>query len=110
MAPWVFGAATIAMIYVPGLAASHVKSISLAFAGAAAVTTAMAGVVIQPFARRIAIAETDRDGGRPWLLILGLGLTIGGMLAEAAGAPPGPPRGLPAVPPPPGAGGGGLGP
>ncbi|MBW8806594.1 MAG: MFS transporter, partial [Catenulisporales bacterium] len=84
MAPWVFGAATIAMIYVPGLAASHVKSISLAFAGAAAVTTAMAGVVIQPFARRIAIAETDRDGGRPWLLILGLGLTIGGMLAEAA--------------------------
>ncbi|MFL6116050.1 MAG: MFS transporter [Catenulispora sp.] len=84
MAPWVFGAATIAMVYVPGLAARHVKGISLAFAGAVAVTTALAGVLVQPFARRVAAAETDRGGARPRLLLLGLGLTTGGTLAEAA--------------------------
>ena len=51
MAPWVFGAATIAMVYVPGLAAGHVKGVSLAYAGTAAAVTALSGVLIQPVAR-----------------------------------------------------------
>lgn len=83
MAPWVFGAATIAMVYVPGLAAGHVKSVSLAFAGTAAAVTALSGVLIQPFARRVAASADGRDGTRPRLLVLGLTLVTVGTLAEA---------------------------
>jgi hypothetical protein len=83
MAPWVFGAATIAMVYVPGLAAGHVKSVSLAFAATAAAVTALAGVLVQPYARRVATAAAGRDGARPRLLVLGLGLVTVGTLGDA---------------------------
>jgi MFS family permease len=83
MAPWVFGAATIAMVYLPGLAANHVKSVSLAFAGTAAMVTAMSGVLIQPTARRIAASSAGRNQRRPRLLTVGLALVIAGTLADA---------------------------
>ncbi|ACU75021.1 major facilitator superfamily MFS_1 [Catenulispora acidiphila DSM 44928] len=83
MAPWVFGAATIAMVYLPGLSASHVKGISLVFAGTAAMVTAMSGVAIQPFARRVAASPAGQDRARPRLLTLGLALVTVGTLAEA---------------------------
>jgi MFS family permease len=83
MAPWVFGAATIAMVYLPGLAAGHVKSISLAYAGAAAMVTAMSGVLIQPVARKIAASPAGQNRARPRLLTLGLVLVTGGTLADA---------------------------
>ncbi|MFD0632427.1 MFS transporter [Catenulispora yoronensis] len=83
MAPWVFGAATIAMVYVPGLAAGHVKGIALAFAGTAAATTALAGVLIQPYARKVSAAADGKDTARPRLLVLGLTLVTVGSLAEA---------------------------
>lgn len=83
MAPWVFGAATIAMVYLPGLAAGHVKGISLAYAGTAAAVTALSGVLIQPAARRIASSPAGRDHARPRLLTLGLVLVTVGTLADA---------------------------
>lgn len=83
MAPWVFGAATIAMVYLPGLAAGHVKGIALIYAGTAAMVTAMSGVVIQPFARKIAASPAGQDRARPRLLIVGLALTTAGTLADA---------------------------
>lgn len=83
MAPWVFGAATIAMVYLPGLAAGHVKGISLAYAGTAAAVTALAGVLIQPAARRTAASPAGQDRARPRLLTLGLALVTGGTLADA---------------------------
>ena len=83
MAPWVFGAATIAMVYLPGLAAGHVKSISLIYAGAVAMVTAMSGVLIQPVARKIAASPAGRNRARPRLLTLGLALVTGGTLADA---------------------------
>ena len=83
MAPWVFGAATIAMVYLPGLAAGHVKSFSLIYAGAAAMVTAMSGVLIQPVARRIAASPAGRNRARPRLLTVGLALVTGGTLADA---------------------------
>ncbi|NUR59020.1 MAG: MFS transporter [Catenulispora sp.] len=82
MAPWVFGAATIAMVYVPGLAAGHVKGISLAFAGTAAAVTALSGVLVQPYARKVAAAG-EQDRARPRLLMLGLALVTVGCLADA---------------------------
>jgi len=83
MAPWVFGSATIAMVYVPGLAAGHVKSVSLAFAGTAAMVTSLSGVAIQSFARKTAAKAGGRDTARPRLLVLGLALVTAGTLAEA---------------------------
>ncbi|MEY9908004.1 MFS family permease [Catenulispora sp. MAP12-49] len=83
MAPWVFGAATIAMVYLPGLTASHVKGISLFYAGAAAMVTAMSGVLIQPFARRVAASPAGQDRARPRLLTLGVALVTVGTLADA---------------------------
>ena len=83
MAPWVFGSATIAMVYLPGLAAGHVKGVSLAFAGTAAMVTAMSGVLIQPLARRIAATPAGRDHARPRLLTGGLALTVIGTLGGA---------------------------
>lgn len=83
MSPWVFGAATIAMVYLPGLTAGHVKSVSVAYAGVAAAVTAMSGVLIQPVARRIAASPAGRDRARPRLLVLGLALVTGGTFADA---------------------------
>ncbi len=83
MAPWVFAAATIAMVYLPGLTAGHVKGISLIYAGTAAMVTAMSGVAIQPYARRIAASPAGRDLSRPRLLTLGLCLVTVGTLADA---------------------------
>lgn len=83
MAPWVFGAATIAMVYLPGLTAGHVKSISLAYAGTAAAVTALSGVLIQPVARTVAASPAGQDRARPRLLTLGLVLVTAGTLADA---------------------------
>ncbi|MEY9926691.1 MFS family permease [Catenulispora sp. GP43] len=83
LAPWVFGAATIAMVYLPGLTAGHVKGISLFYAGAAAMVTAMSGVLIQPFARRVAASPAGRDRARPRLLTQGVALVTVGTLADA---------------------------
>jgi len=83
MAPWVFGAATIAMVYLPGLTAGHVKGISLAYAGTAAAVTALSGVLIQPTARKVAASPAGQDRSRPRLLTLGLVLVTGGTLADA---------------------------
>ena len=83
MAPWVFGAATIAMVYLPGLTAGHVKGISLAYAGTAAAVTALSGVLIQPFARKVGASPAGQDRSRPRLLMLGLALILVGTLADA---------------------------
>lgn len=48
LAPWVFGSASVALAYLPALV-----SASLAFAAIVATITALAGIAIQPFARRL---------------------------------------------------------
>ena len=83
MAPWVFGSATIAMVYLPGLTTGHVKGMSLVYAGTAAAVTALSGVLIQPLARTIAASPAGRNRARPRLLTLGLALATGGTLADA---------------------------
>jgi MFS family permease len=89
MAPWVFGSATIAMVYLPGLAAGQVKGVSLAFAGVAALVTASSGILVQPLARRLAVSGDAEgpagrgDRARPRLLTVGLVLVTGGALADA---------------------------
>ena len=52
VAPWVFGSASLAFVVLPAQVSS-VQSASVAFAGAATALTLGAGVLVQPFARRI---------------------------------------------------------
>ena len=80
LAPWVFASVAIAMVYLPGLVASRVTGIAVAFGAAAALCAALGGVLVQPLARRLARRDNPR---RPQLLIAGLALVIGGLLAGA---------------------------
>lgn len=78
LAPWVFGSAAIAMVYVPGLVLSRLPGSAVIFAAVDALITALAGVLIQPLARRLS------RPGRPALLIAGMSLVTAGLLVEAA--------------------------
>jgi MFS family permease len=80
LAPWVFGSAAIAMAYLPGLVMNQVPGVAVAFAAAAALCTAMSGVLVQPLARRF---DRPDQPERPRLLIAGLTLVTGGLLAGA---------------------------
>src|SRR4051812_17560341 len=79
LAPWVFGAAAIPLAYLPGVVQHRVGHAALVFGAAVAALTALAGIAIQPLARRV-------DGpDRPRLLTGALALVVAGMLI-AAGA------------------------
>ena len=77
LAPWVFGSAAIAMVFVPGLVISRMHGAAIFFGALAALCTAAAGVLVQPLARRL-----DRPD-RPQLLVIGMSLVTAGLLAEA---------------------------
>jgi hypothetical protein len=77
LAPWVFGSAAIAMVFVPGLVISRMHGAAIYFGALAALCTAAAGVLVQPLARRL-----DRPD-RPQLLVIGMSLVTAGLLAEA---------------------------
>ncbi|GIH16929.1 MFS transporter [Rugosimonospora africana] len=85
LAPWVFGAAAISMVFVPGLVIDRVHGIAVFFGALAAVCTAMAGVLVQPLARRL-----DRRDG-PHLLVAGMSLVTVGLVIEAGVAAAGQP-------------------
>ncbi|MGH3327474.1 MAG: MFS transporter [Streptomycetales bacterium] len=80
LAPWVFGAPTIAFAYLPGLVTTGLHGLSIAFSGLVTLLTALAGVLVQPAAHRL-----DR-GGPSRVLIAGLSTVIGGMLVGAVTA------------------------
>jgi MFS family permease len=77
LAPWVFGAAAVAMAYAPPLVGDRVRGLAVFFGALTALCTALSGALVQPLARRL-----DRPGG-PRLLTAGLSLIIAGLLAEA---------------------------
>ncbi len=77
LAPWVFGSAAIAMVFVPGLVIGQMHGAAIFFGALAALCTAAAGVLVQPLARRL-----DRPD-RPQLLVIGMSLVTAGLLAEA---------------------------
>lgn len=52
LAPWVFGSASIALAYLPGLVAHRLGGHALVFGAVTAMLTALAGILVQPFARR----------------------------------------------------------
>jgi MFS family permease len=83
VAPWVFGSASLAFVVLPAQVSS-VHSASVAFAGVATALTLGAGVLAQPFARRI--EERRRlAAAAAGLLAAGIALAIG-LAAEDAGS------------------------
>jgi MFS family permease len=67
LAPWVFGSAAIALAYLPGLVTN-----SLAFTAVITMLTALAGIVVQPLARRI--GATGLIAGALGVVAVGIGV------------------------------------
>jgi MFS family permease len=80
LAPWVFGSATIGFAYLPGLVIAKLHGLAIVFGGVVTLLTALAGVAVQPAARRL-----DRPGSSR-LLAAGLGTVIAGVLLATGAA------------------------
>jgi hypothetical protein len=76
LAPWVFGSASVALAYLPGLVESRLPGYALLFSAAVTVLTAGAGILVQPLARRA--------GAR--LLAAAMTIVVAGLLVAAAAA------------------------
>lgn len=80
MAPWVFGASSIALAYLPGLVRERLGGGALVFGAVVTMLTMVAGIVVQPLARR-----ADRPG-TPYLMVTALGIVAGGLVLAAVAA------------------------
>jgi len=80
LAPWVFGSAAIALAYLPSLVQERLGGSALAFTAVVTMLTALAGILVQPLARRIDVPGTPR------LLTAALAIVVVGLLASAAAA------------------------
>lgn len=80
LAPWVFGSASIALAYLPGLVGARLGGAALAFTAVVTSLTALAGIAVQPLARRV-----DRSGPSR-LLGAALAIVVAGLLVSAAAA------------------------
>lgn len=79
-APWVFIAVAIAVGYLPGLVKQRISGYPLLFSALVVVASAAAGILVQPFARRV-----DRPG-TTHLLTISLALVVAGLLVAAGAA------------------------
>jgi hypothetical protein len=80
LAPWVFGSASVALAYLPSVAAPRLGGYALAFGAGVAGVTALAGIAVQPVARRVYRPGSAR------LLGTALGLVAAGLAVAAAAA------------------------
>ncbi|WP_246256844.1 MFS transporter [Amycolatopsis anabasis] len=80
LAPWVFGAASIALAYLPGLVGDRLGGGALAFSALVTTLTAVAGILVLPLARGV-----DRPG-TPRLIGAALVTVVAGLLVAAAAA------------------------
>jgi len=78
LAPWVFGSASIALAYLPGLVKVQLGDHALIFSAVVTMLTAAAGIVVQPLARRL-----DRSAGTR-LLASALAIVVAGLLVAVA--------------------------
>jgi MFS family permease len=80
VAPWVFGAATLSIAVLPGLVVARTGGLAVAFSALVAGVTLGAGVLVQPLARRLAVAEPRRG------VVAGLLAVTAGLLLAAGAA------------------------
>ena len=80
LAPWVFGSAAIPLAYLPALVQTRLGGRALIFGALVATLTAVAGIAVQSFARRL------DSGDRSNLLAAAMGIVTAGLLVAAAAA------------------------
>jgi len=80
LAPWVFGSASIALAYLPSLVEHKLGHAALAFTAVITMLTALAGILIQPLARRLDVPGSSR------LIGVALSLVCAGLLVSAGAA------------------------
>lgn len=84
LAPWVFGSATVALAYLPGLVAHRLAGQALLFSALVTTLPALSGIAAQPLARRAAERPARLLATSLIVVIVGLLLAAG---ASAAGDP-----------------------
>lgn len=81
LAPWVFGSAAIALAYLPVLVRDRLGDQALVYGALVTTLSAVAGILVQPLARRV------DDQLRPRrLLATALGIVVAGLLLSALAA------------------------
>lgn len=80
LAPWVFGSASVALAYLPGLVKDRVGGNALVFGAVVTALTGFAGILVQPLARRM------DDPRRPRLIASSMAIVVAGLLVSAAAA------------------------
>ncbi|WP_165367512.1 MFS transporter, partial [Phytoactinopolyspora endophytica] len=80
LAPWVFGASSIALAYLPGLVKDRLGDYALPFGAVVTALTMVAGILVQPLARRLDLP------GRPTLIAAALAIVAAGLLCASSAA------------------------
>ncbi|MEV0222418.1 MFS transporter [Streptomyces sp. NPDC050704] len=80
LAPWVFGASSVALAYLPGLVRDQLGDRALMFSALVTTLTMVSGILVQPLARRVHHPE------KPRLIATALGIVVGGLVLGAAAA------------------------
>ncbi len=83
MAPWVFAAPAIAFALLPSVVGAERAAAGTAVTAAITSLTALAGVLIQPMARRLDAHATSNRAGIVGLRVLGSGLVLAAATAQA---------------------------
>ena len=83
MAPWVFAAPAIAFALLPSIVGAGHAADGVAVTAAVTSLTALAGVLIQPVARRLEVGARDQAGSMLGLLVLAAGLALAALAAAA---------------------------
>nr|WP_216377551.1 MFS transporter [Kutzneria buriramensis]WKX14173.1 MFS transporter [Kutzneria buriramensis] len=79
-APWVFGTSAIALTYLPGLVLDRLGDNALMFSAIVTMLTMVAGILVQPLARRV------NHPDKPRLITTALGIAVGGLVLGAVAA------------------------
>jgi len=83
MAPWVFAAPAIAFALLPSVVGAQRAGDGVALTAAITSLTALAGLLVQPVARRLDARATSNRAGIVGLIVLGVGLVLAGITAQA---------------------------
>jgi hypothetical protein len=81
MAPWVFAAPAIAFALLPSIVGAGHAQDGIAVTAGVTSLTALAGVLIQPVARRLEVGARDQAGSMVGLLVLAVGLALAALAA-----------------------------
>ena len=82
MAPWVFAAPAIAFALLPSIAGAGQAASGVALTAAIAALCALAGILIQPLARRLDLRPGRNRSAATGLLVLAAGLVLGAVTAQ----------------------------